>query len=234
MSSLISERTAKNGIRLILAAVLAVAIQSASKPGPVRDAVLAGQEFIEIFTGPITLPGGGEVETGYASGQAGQPYERSLYGAGWIRQGPGCTNLRADILAEMSTGPVHMRESGCSVDRGKWFDPYTGMTLTQAADIDIDHLVPLAWAHSRGADAWDSNKKIEFANWKPNLIPVLNSINREKGASGPLQWLPPRIEYRCEYILRFERVVLTWELRQSPNELAGMETLKAHYCPGPR
>ena len=61
-----------------------------------------------------------------------------------------CRDTRAEVLIASSTGRVHMRKNGCSVDRGKWFDPYTGKTFTQASDVDIDHLVPLAWADAIG------------------------------------------------------------------------------------
>lgn len=167
-------------------------------------------------------------EGGQASGRI--PYNRDDYG-GWADADGDCLNTRAEVLIATSTGPVHLRNSRCSVDRGRWLDPYTGKTFTNAADVDIDHLVPLAWAHARGAAEWPSERKIAFANWEPNLFPVMNSVNREKGAAGPIEWLPPRLEYRCEYILRFERVVKTWDLRFSRSEQKGMEEIKAHWCP---
>lgn len=162
---------------------------------------------------------------------SGQKYVRALYGDGWDDENGDCRNTRAEVLIQQSVVPVHMRKSGCSVERGKWNDPYTGKTFTSAKDVDIDHMVPLAWAHYHGADAWPPQRKLAFANWPANLFAVQASVNREKGADGPLNWLPPRVEYRCEYILRFERIVETWELRMSPTEMAGMSEIKSHWCP---
>lgn len=158
-------------------------------------------------------------------------YDRALYGDGWSDDDGDCRNTRAEILEEMSTAVVRRRAGGCSVESGRWIDPYTGNVLTDAADVDIDHVVPLAWAHAHGAASWPAGRKLAFANWAPNLQPVTASVNREKGADGPLRWLPPNVGYRCEYLLRFERVVLTWDLRLSPAERAGMNELRASYCP---
>lgn len=157
-------------------------------------------------------------------------YDRDNYG-GWTDDDGNCRNTRAEVLIASSTGPVHMRKGNCSVDRGKWFDPYTGKTFTKAGDLDIDHLVPLAWANAHGASEWPADRKRAFANWQANLFPVQASVNREKGASGPIHWLPPRVEYRCEYMLRFERVMVAWGLHYYRSEADAMKTLKAHYCP---
>lgn len=157
-------------------------------------------------------------------------YDRDDYG-GWIDEDGNCRNTRAEVLIATSTGPVHMRKGNCSVDRGRWFDPYTGKTFTNASDVDIDHLVPLAWANAHGASSWPAERKRAFANWQPNLFPVQASVNREKGAAGPLQWLPPRVEYRCEYLLRFQRVMVTWDLHFYRSEADAMKVLKAQYCP---
>lgn len=161
---------------------------------------------------------------------ASASYDRDNYGD-WADEDGNCRNTRAEVLIASSTGPVHMRKGNCSVDRGKWFDPYTGKTFTKAGDLDIDHLVPLAWANAHGASEWPADRKRAFANWQANLFPVQASVNREKGASGPIHWLPPRVEYRCEYMLRFERVMVAWGLHYYRSEADAMKTLKAHYCP---
>ena len=166
-----------------------------------------------------------------ARGDGAPRYERSLYGGGWDDADGNCLDTRAEVLRDLSTGPVRMRRGGCSVDSGRWLDPYTGNALTKASDVDIDHVVPLAWAHAHGAASWDAKRKAAFANWAPNLLPVTASVNREKGADGPLRWLPPKVAYRCEYLLRFERISKTWGLTLSASEAEGMAELKAGYCP---
>lgn len=157
------------------------------------------------------------------------PYDRSLYG-GWTDPEGNCLNTRAEILVEYSTGPVHMRKSGCSVDRGRWLDPYTDKIFTEAKDLDIDHIVPLAWAHARGGHSWSNERRREFATWRPNLMPVEARANRQKGSDGPDKWLPDNVQYRCEYVVRFERIARRWELTFPPAEAEAMEVLKDHYC----
>lgn len=157
-------------------------------------------------------------------------YDRDAYG-GWIDEDGNCRDTRAEVLAAHSTVPVTMRKSGCAVAHGRWHDPYTGTIFTQASDLDIDHMVPLAWAHAHGAASWPPERKRAFANWQANLFPVKASVNREKGADGPLHWLPPRLEYRCEYILRFERIAAAWGLSFTPAEATGMAEIRSHWCP---
>ncbi|WP_020411235.1 MULTISPECIES: hypothetical protein [Microbulbifer] len=36
------------------------------------------------------------------------------------------------------------------VDTGLWLDPYTGNFYTLASDLDVEHIVPLSWAHEHG------------------------------------------------------------------------------------
>lgn len=211
----------------------AIGLIVAGQPGPALDVLAQGGiDFRGIMTS-INPERGDHPPRAVAPETAGidpQAYDRDSYG-GWIDESGNCHNTRAEILTVSSTGPVHMRDNGCIVDRGKWFDPYTGKTFTDASDLDIDHLVPLAWAHARGASAWPDERKREFANWQVNLVPVQSSINREKGARGPDKWLPPRVEYRCEYLLRFERVVRIWDLQYFPEEAETAAEIKAHYCP---
>jgi hypothetical protein len=56
------------------------------------------------------------------------------------------------------------------------------------------------------------------------------SANRSKGAQGPLEWLPPNVDYRCEYVTRFHRIVLTYRLEYQPGEAAAMDRLRAELC----
>jgi hypothetical protein len=107
---------------------------------------------------------------------------------------------------------------GCRVTRGRWNDPYTGKIYTEAKDLDIDHLVPLAYAWSRGAHSWSEAKRKQFANDPVNLYAVQARANRQKGAAGPTEWLPPNAAFHCEYLLRFVRVSKTYGLTFAPSE----------------
>ena len=156
-------------------------------------------------------------------------YDRSLYGS-WGDFDSDCQNTRHEILAELSTIEVLWSDDGCSVQRGRWIDPYTNKIFTNARDLDIDHLVPLAYAHSHGAQYWSKEKKIEFANDQRNLFAVDASVNRSNGSQGPSSWLPPNEDFRCQYILRFSRIMSIYKLAFSSREDAEVKKLRHHYC----
>jgi hypothetical protein len=100
----------------------------------------------------------------------------------------------------------------------EWFDPYSGETYIVSNELDLDHIVPLKFAHGHGADKWSRERKSVFANDLANLILVQASLNRQKGAKGPDEWLPPNHRYRCEYITRFNNVMAKYDLAYIPSE----------------
>jgi len=166
---------------------------------------------------------------------AGQPaansavpaYDRAAFG-GWDDADGDCLDTRAEQLAALSTVPVRMDR--CRVVRGRWIDPYTGRTFLDAGEVDIDHVVPLHYAWMHGAASWSSGKRRSFANDPRNLFPVQARVNREKGADGPLDWLPPEEGFRCEYVLRFRRVSRAYGLTTTSDERRELEQLTARLC----
>lgn len=158
-----------------------------------------------------------------------QEYDRNLYG-GWIDADGDCQNLRHELLLSLSTGPVTLSSDGCRAAHGRWNDPYTGRIFTESRDMDLDHMVPLAWAHQRGADDWDAKAREHFANDPMNLFAVAASANRSKGARGPLKWLPPNESFHCQYVTRFHRIVLAYKLNYAPRERDLMDSLRAQLC----
>lgn len=158
-----------------------------------------------------------------------QEYDRALYG-GWDDSDSDCQNTRHELLAELSTAEVLWDGSGCVVQRGRWIDPYTDKIFTDASDLDVDHLVPLAYAHARGAHAWPSEKRTDFANDPRNLFAVESSVNRSKGSRGPSRWLPPNEAFRCQYILRFIRIMMIYDLQFDESEADEIEILRAQNC----
>lgn len=160
---------------------------------------------------------------------AGIPYDRGLYGD-WIDEDADCMNTRHEVLQELSTGPVTLSEDGCWVEHGRWLDPYTNGTFSNPRDLDVDHMVPLAWAHAHGADKWPKDKRQAFANDPVNLFAVDAGTNRAKGAKGPLEWLPPNAAFQCSYVIRFERIVRNYELDYSDFERQEMAALRTKLC----
>ena len=156
-------------------------------------------------------------------------YERSYFGHGWADQDKDCQNTRAEILIEQSTALVSYKsDDQCLVDKGKWVSLFTGKTIYDAKKVDVDHVVPLKWAWERGADQWSKGKRVEFANDPANLISVEASLNRQKGAKGPAEWLPPGNQ--CQYILRFNRIVKRYQVSVPRKEAEQLASLKARYC----
>ena len=91
-------------------------------------------------------------------------------------------------------------------------------TWTNPSDLDVDHIVPLAWAHGHGAGKWPKSKKKAFANDFQNLLAVEDSLNQSKRAKGPDQWMPPNYKYRCKYVTKFDVIVSKYSLKYAPSE----------------
>jgi hypothetical protein len=75
---------------------------------------------------------------------------------GWDEPDGSC-DVRNDALVRDGHG-VKVDEE-CSITAGEWLDPYTGITLTDSKDVDIDHVVPLANAWRSGANDWDESRR---------------------------------------------------------------------------
>lgn len=143
-------------------------------------------------------------------------YNRDDYG-GWIDADGDCMNTRAEVLSSTSLVDVVLNKS-CTVITGQWFDQFSNKTYTKASDLDIDHIVPLKWAHDRGAYAWPASKKVEFANDPLNLKPVLDRLNQAKGAKPPSEWMPPNHRYRCQYLDEWQAILSKYDLAMIASE----------------
>lgn len=195
--------------------------------GTMEDCLQSGRAY-KGYSGVARPPAGASLEPAMGKVRP-NAYDRALYDH-WVDADGDCQNARHELLQELSTGPITLTSSGCAVARGRWLDPYTGQVFFEARDLDIDHMVPLAWAHAHGASEWTAEQRRAFANDPVNLFAVDAQANRAKGASGPLDWLPPNAAFRCEYVLRFHRVVLTYGLTYSDYERAGMDALRSRLC----
>jgi DNA uptake protein ComE-like DNA-binding protein len=140
----------------------------------------------------------------------------------WIDVDGDCQNARHEVLFEESVIPVTFTDTrGCSVSGGQWVGLYTGVTVTTASKLDVDHMVPLANAHRSGGWAWDSERKKQYANtlsYAGHLIAVTASANRSKGAKGPEEWRPPDSSYWCNYATDWMNIKATWGLTATTTE----------------
>ncbi|MBW4979558.1 HNH endonuclease family protein [Marinobacter adhaerens] len=161
--------------------------------------------------------------------KADSRYERSKFGHGWDDADGDCQNSRAEaLIAQSSTKVRFADERLCRVVTGRWISPFTGKVIQNASEIDIDHVVPLKWAWDHGANTWSDGKRERFANDPVNLWSVELSLNRQKGAQGPEEWLPPA--GKCQYVSRFVRIVKVYGLKPSQGEFNRYKQQLAEYC----
>ncbi|MER5623686.1 HNH endonuclease family protein [Streptosporangium sp. NPDC002544] len=93
------------------------------------------------------------------------------------------------------------RNAACHPVKGLWYSPYDGKWLKSEKYVDVDHLVPLAYAWRSGAKRWSQAKRRAFANdlTRPELLTVSHSANIAKGGRGPQGWRPQRRAHWCRY-----------------------------------
>lgn len=124
-----------------------------------------------------------------------------------------CQTTRHEVLIITSRIPVsYTNPRNCEVRTGEWFDEYTGTTFTVAAQIALDHIIPLRYAHNQGGDIWPPGKKVAFANDPMNLVLIERREIRRKNDRGPSRYLP-REEYRCDYVRQWLAIAEKYDLR---------------------
>lgn len=169
-------------------------------------------------------------------GNVGQPYNRKEHFGGWIRPSNdnSCLNTRGLVLVRDSKVPVQMNSAGCTVRSGEWDEPYTGATVTEAAEIQIDHFVPLKNAYVSGAHKWNFQKRCLYANFLGNnfhLVSTDGHENMSKSDNTPEGYMPPNAAYRCQYLQQWLKVKLIWDLGLTPPEkLAVANLIRQNNC----
>lgn len=156
---------------------------------------------------------------------SGSGYKRDRFGQRWKDTDHNGCDQRNDVLAR---DLVEVRKRGrCIVLSGLLHDPYSGKDITfdksDAAEVQIDHLYPLALAWRMGADDWSEDRREAFANDHDNLLAVWGTPNRQKSDSGPGEWKPQR-SFQCAYAVRYVAVAAEYRLpvsRGDHDALAG-------------
>jgi hypothetical protein len=146
-------------------------------------------------------------------------YDRALFGQTWADVDRNGCDTRNDILGrDLDDVEFKQGTRDCKVLAGTLQDPYSGTTVsfTSGKDtsvlVQIDHIVPLAWAWYHGARDWTDLQREGFANDPRNLLAVNGDDNQGKSDSGPALWMPPAEDYSCEYIERFVAVLVAYDL----------------------
>jgi|GEM_PF-3013574 len=154
-------------------------------------------------------------------------YDRDDYD-GWQDVDGDCQSARHETLISESVQAVsYTNESECKVALGSWIDPYSGATISEAADASIDHVVSLAESHRAGAWAWPPEWKRALFNdiSDPATLAVsATDVNGAKGSFGPHEWLPDAPDARCSYLVARVRVKTRWQLSLSPQEQQALHT----------
>lgn len=140
-------------------------------------------------------------------------YQRSFF-VHWIdADGDGCDTRHEVLIQEAIVKPVV--GAHCSLTGGKWFSLYDGLTFTDPAKLQIDHVVPLAEAWDSGASAWTPDRRMRFANdldaWFA-LIAVSAASNESKADGDPADWMPPAAAAECPYLGAWLATKVRWDL----------------------
>jgi hypothetical protein len=155
----------------------------------------------------------------------GYDYRRAAFGDAWDDDNgaPGSHNgcdTRNDILNRDLVDKTYVTTKRCvrAVATGTLRDPYTNGTVAfvrgnqVGASVQIDHIVPLAFAWDMGARDWSDAMRKRFANDPANLLAVAGKANQDKGDLPPGEWMPPNTAFWCQYALQFIEVLRGYRL----------------------
>lgn len=170
-------------------------------------------------------------------------YRRAAFGAAWDDDNDaplghnGC-DTRDDILNRDLIDKSYVAIKRCpdAVATGTLHDPYTNKTITfqrgahTGESVQIDHIVPLAYAWDMGAYAWPAAERLRFANDPANLLAVDGQANQDKGDSPPARWMPPNTAFDCQYAMQFIAVLRGYQLPVDEPS-AGVLRQAAATCP---
>ncbi|HTY28839.1 MAG TPA: HNH endonuclease family protein [Mycobacterium sp.] len=150
----------------------------------------------------------------------GYDYRRAAFGDAWTddNDAPGGHNgcdTRNDILNRDLVDKTYVSIKRCpdAVATGVLHDPYTSETISfvrgaqVGASVQIDHIVPLAYAWDMGARNWTDEMRVRFANDPANLVAVQGQANQDKGDQEPAWWMPPNHAFWCQYAMQFIAVL---------------------------
>ena len=171
-------------------------------------------------------------------GLCDEEYERRNFGWGWKDFDGDGEDTRAEILIAFHRPgkekvPLVMDDDGDRVVSGRWLCRWSEEWVTDAGDLDIDHLVPLKEAWVSGACQWDKEKRERYSNgqgirtlrrgW---LVPALSGLNRSKGAKRPDEWMPPNEHHHLWYAAEWIEAKHYWKLSiQATERVALFEAL---------
>lgn len=159
--------------------------------------------------------------------EANSGYDRTLF-RHWVDANGDCQNARAEVLiseAEADTPITYTTSSRCTVATGRWFSYYDRVSWTNASDVDIDHMVPLAEAWGSGASSWTASRREAYANDLGDyrtLVGVTDNVNQSKSDQDPSTWLPTYD--KCRYVAEWVAVKIRWGLTADSAEKSVLDS----------
>ncbi|MGW7504365.1 HNH endonuclease family protein [Streptomyces albidoflavus] len=154
-------------------------------------------------------------------------YDRRAFRLYQDADGDGCDARKEALLAQAITVPT-VREPGCALVGGVWVSPYDGVRLTDARDVQIDHVVALAEAWRSGADSWEKDRLVAYGSdldGPGHLVAVSREANRAKSALDPAGWLPPDRTHLCRYLADWVGTKVRWGLTVDEREMRALEAV---------
>lgn len=153
---------------------------------------------------------------------AGRDYDRDDYGPAWHDvDGTGCDTRNETLLRDLDD--VALSDDGCTVLTGTLVDPYTSQTIDfergeGSIAVQIDHVVSLHDAWGKGADEWDQELRVEFANDPINLLAVDGPANGSKSNHTIDLWVPDNDMYWCDLAQIMVEVKFNYDLAVDQEE----------------
>jgi hypothetical protein len=210
--------TGKRLLWLAVAVALAivVAIQAVVSPSERAAQFVAQADIPTVAPGIDVLAGIAEVPMRIRR----YDYRRDAFGEAWTddNTAPGGHNgcdTRNDILDRDLIEKTYVSIKRCpnAVATGTLHDPYTNDVIAfvrgekTGAAVQIEHIVPLAYAWDLGAWNWTDEMRVRFANDPAELLSIGGQVNEDKSDKEPAVWMPPNTAFHCQYAMQFIAVL---------------------------
>ncbi len=146
-------------------------------------------------------------------------------------------STRDELLAQNAKESTR---NATSLTSGTWYCEYTGEDMTYdtkeeiAQNIQIDHTIPVAYAHKHGASVWSEDKKKEYYNdlgtpskfttganddnnyEKAGTLIISDArSNTSKGDKGPSRWMPSNRGFWTTYLKRWIHIAHKYDIALS-------------------
>lgn len=227
-------RHAALGTCAVLAVLAAVLLRGTADTAPAPTAPGSTPPRTAQPAGPAGEPAGGlaaqaygglgAVDLGVARAQLAaltiapedttNPYDRDAWGQRWAGHGDSC-DTREVVLRMQGTGWVNgpsCRPSCPATGPACWTSIYDDVAVHDPAQLQIDHLVPVAEANRSGTRAWTPAQRRAYYQDINLLIAVTASSNTSKSDGDPAVWRPANTAVWCWYAVHWTATKTTYRL----------------------